>query len=167
MDDDSERRRIPRPFAEEIGLSFEGLSISRMSGRVMGWLLVSNPPHQSAAQLAEALQACKGSISSATRTLIQIGFVERISLPGDRKTYYLVKPGVWAHFAEIGMKTTTLFKNLSERGLDLLEDEPSEIQESLQEMLHIHAFLERERPAQIERWKKEWEREKQKEGGGP
>lgn len=49
-----------------------------MVGRALGWLLVCEPPEQSAAELAETLQASKGSISTATRVLLRLGFIERV-----------------------------------------------------------------------------------------
>ena len=47
-------------FVEEVALVFEEIGLIRMAGRILGWLLISNPPYQSADELAEALQASKG-----------------------------------------------------------------------------------------------------------
>jgi len=134
---------------------FEQGGVPRMTGRVLGWLLISNPPHQSAQELAEALQASKGSVSSATRMLIQIGFVERMSLPGDRKTYYVLKPGVWSQLARRRMQHFTVQKDLAARGLSLLKDEEPQVRLRLQEMYDIHAFFEREYCAVLDRWDQE------------
>lgn len=68
-------------FAEDVGLVFENIGLPRMAGRVLGWLLVCDPPHQSMLELVEALSASKASISNTTRMLIEIGLIERISLP--------------------------------------------------------------------------------------
>jgi hypothetical protein len=45
--------------------------VPMMAGRVLGWLLVCDPVEQTAAQLAEALGASKGSISGATGLLVR------------------------------------------------------------------------------------------------
>jgi DNA-binding transcriptional regulator GbsR (MarR family) len=79
-------------FVAEIGLFFEAAGSTRMAGRMLGWLLVCDPPHQSAGQLAAALHASNGSISMTTRMLIQAGLVDRVSLRGDRRTYYRLRP---------------------------------------------------------------------------
>ena len=42
-------------FAEEVGLFFERSGMTRMAGRILGWLLVCDPPHQTLNDLAEAL----------------------------------------------------------------------------------------------------------------
>ncbi|MFQ3629252.1 MAG: MarR family transcriptional regulator, partial [Cyanobacteriota bacterium] len=75
-------------FVEEVGLMFELIGLPRMAGRIFGWLLISQPPHQSSGELAEVLQASKGSISSMTRLLIQLGLIERLPLPGDRRDFF-------------------------------------------------------------------------------
>ena len=35
-------------FIEETGIVFEQTGLTRMSGRMFGWLLISDPPYQSA-----------------------------------------------------------------------------------------------------------------------
>lgn len=77
-------------FIEESGLMFEQLGMTRMVGRVFGYLLVSDQDEVSFEQIREVLGASKGSISGTTRQLIQIGLIEPVSLPGDRKTYFRI-----------------------------------------------------------------------------
>ena len=73
-----------KKFIEEVGIVFEQTGLPRMAGRVFGWLLISDPPYQSPAELAEVLMASKGSISTTTRLLLQLGLVERFIIPGER-----------------------------------------------------------------------------------
>ena len=40
-------------FVEEAGIVFEQTGLPRMAGRIFGWLLICDPPHQSTDQLAE------------------------------------------------------------------------------------------------------------------
>jgi len=56
-------------FVEEVGIFFEQSSLPRMAGRILGWLMISNPPHQTTGELTQALLASKGSISTMTRLL--------------------------------------------------------------------------------------------------
>jgi DNA-binding transcriptional regulator GbsR (MarR family) len=142
-------------FVEEVGLMFELVGLPRMSGRIFGWLLISNPPQQSHSELAEVLQASKGSISTMTRLLIQIGLIERVSLPGERRDYFQIKPNAWSQMTKQRMAQITAFRQLAEKGLDLIKDTPSPLQQRLQEMRDIHAFLERELPLLDERWELE------------
>lgn len=142
-------------FLEEVGLMFEQVGLPRMAGRIFGWLLVSDPPQQSHGELAEVLQASKGSISTMTRLLIQISLIERISLPGDRRDYFQIKPHAWAQISEHRLAQITAFRQLAERGLSLIKDNPPNLQSRLQEMRDIHAFWERELPLINERWEQE------------
>jgi DNA-binding transcriptional regulator GbsR (MarR family) len=142
-------------FLEDVGMFFEQTGVPRMAGRILGWLLISDPPHQSPNELAEALMASKGSISSMTRLLIQIGLVERISLPGVRHDYFRIRPGAWHHLIKQSGDQCTAFRQLAERGLELLKNKAPLTRQWLEEMRDMYAFFEREFPALLERWEQE------------
>lgn len=137
---------------------FELVGFPRMSGRIFGWLLISDPPQQSMNELVEILQASKGSISTMTRLLIQIGLIERVSLPGKRRDYFQIKPHAWAQLTKQRISQITTFRQLAEKGLSLLNDASPDLKERLQEMRDIHAFWERELPLLDERWEHEQKR---------
>ncbi len=139
-------------FVEEVGLMFELIGLPRMAGRIFGWLLISQPPHQSSGELAEVLQASKGSISSMTRLLIQLGLIERLPLPGDRRDFFQIKPHAWSQLHEQQLARIAAFRKLSERGLDLLKNQSPESQQRLREMYDYHAFWEQELPRVHQRW---------------
>lgn len=144
-----------RRFIEEVGLLFELLGTPRMAGRIFGWLLISDPPHQSTGELAEVLQASKGSISTMTRLLIQVGLIERISLPAKRRDYFQIKPNAWSELTKQRLVQIKAFRELAESGLTLLETEKPQLRQRLEEMRDIHAFFERELPALNQRWELE------------
>ncbi|MGG6294633.1 GbsR/MarR family transcriptional regulator [Leptolyngbya sp. AN02str] len=150
-----ERAIAKTHFVEEVGLMFEQAGFPRMAGRIFGWLLISEPPQQSSADLAEVLQASKGSISTITRLLIQIGLLEKVGLPGDRRDYFQIKTNAWTHMTEQRLAQIVAFRKLAERGLDLLKEAPPVQQKRLQEMRDMHAFLERELPLLNQRWEEE------------
>lgn len=131
-------------FVEEVGLMFEQGGMPRMAGRILGHLLTAQPPHQSADDLAKALHASKGSISTMTRLLMQIYFIERISLPGDRRDYFRIAPNAWTRMSRARTPQITQIRQLAERGLDLLEGAPAEQRERLEEMRDFYAWYERE-----------------------
>lgn len=153
----AEQQFEEKHFIEEVGLLFELVGLPRMAGRIFGWLLISNPPHQSPSELAEILQASKGSISTMTRLLIQISLIERISLPGQRRDYFRIKLNAWSQLAEQRLAQITAFRQLAERGLELFEVK-NPLRQRLEEMRDIHTFWEQELP----RLNKQWEEERQK-----
>lgn len=141
-----------RHYIEDVSVLFEMVGLPRMAGRIFGWLLISDPPHQSHGELAAMLQASKGSISTMTRLLMQIGLIERISLPGQRRDYFRIKPNSWSEMTRQRMAQNTAFLQVADRGLQLLRDKPPHLRQRLAEMYDMHAFCGQEMPAMLERW---------------
>lgn len=131
-----------------------------MAGRIFGWLLISEPPHQSTNELIEVLQASKGSISTMTRLLIQLRFIERISLPGERRDYFCIKPGAWSQLTQNQLERVKDFRQLADKGLEMLVDKDPSRSARLEEMRAIHAFWERELPLLHQRWEEECKKAK-------
>ena len=143
-------------FVEEVGIVLEQTGLPRMAGRVLGRLLISNPPHQSTDELTEALMTSKGSISTATRDLIQIGLVERISLPGVRHGYFSIQADAWKHMIRRNIVgEIEMVRQLAERGLKLMENTSPRTPKWLAEMLALYTSLEWEVQALLERWEQE------------
>jgi len=74
-------------FIEQMGLSAQEDGVPRIAGRIFGYFIVHGGP-VSFAQLADELQVSRGSVSTNARTLAAIGFIERVTRPGDRQDYY-------------------------------------------------------------------------------
>ena len=150
----NERQAEERNFVEEVGLVFEQTGLPRMAGRVLGRLLISDPPRQSADELTEALIVSKGAISTATQHLIQCGLVERISLPGVRHYYFRIQANAWQHMIRRSIvDEIKMIRQLAEHGLELLANKTPLT--PLAEMLAVYTFMEREVPALLERWEQE------------
>ncbi len=150
-----ERQAEMKRFVEEVGIFFEQAGLPRMAGRILGWLMIAEPPHQTTGELGEALMASKGSISTMTRLLIRIGLIERISLPGQRRDCFRIKPGASYQLLKDSLAQTTAFRQLIERGLELIKGKAHVNRQWLEEMRDMYAFFEREFPALLERWEQE------------
>ena len=147
------RQAEEQSFVEDVGIVFEQTGLPRMAGRILGWLLISDPPHQSTEELTEALMASKGSISTMTRHLIHIGLIERLSLPGVRHDYFRIRPDAWQHMIRRGLvDEIRMVRELAERGLELLADKTPLTRKWLEEMRDVYTFLEREFPTLLTRW---------------
>jgi DNA-binding transcriptional regulator GbsR (MarR family) len=141
-----------KQFIEDTGILYGEMGFPRMAGRIFGWLLLCEPPHQSAEQLATIVEASKGSISSMTRLLIQAGMVEKIGIPGRRDTYYRIRSGSWSELMRNRLTNLTAMRKLAERGLELIADRTPESRQRLQGLRDFHAFLEREIPFLLDRY---------------
>ena len=148
--------------AEEMGLFYERLGGPRMAGRLIGWLMVSDEPHFTAAGLAEVLQASKGSISTTTRLLEHGGMLERFTIPGDRKAHFRLRPKWWTHMFSRRAAVLAQTKQMVEGWIDRLDGSSADRLERLHEMRDFYAFLEQEMPAMLERWLAEQKRAKRR-----
>ena len=154
----NDRQTEEKHFVEDVGIFFEREVMPRMAGRVLGWLMICDPPYQSPAELAEALLASKGSISTMTRLLIRIGLIERFVIPGERHDHFRIKPGAWGHMMEQGADQIKVGRQLAERGLELTKGKNLLTRQWLEEMRGMYAFFEQEFPALVERWEQEREK---------
>jgi len=142
-------------YIEEFGLFAEQIGLTRMAGRILAWLLICDPPHQTMHELVDALQASKSSISTTTRLLITFGMLERVSLPGERRDYYRLVPNLWTSAMERSAQQFAGFRKMADRGLALLADQTPERSQRLQEMHDLYTFIAREFPQIMERWREE------------
>ena len=148
-------------YLERWGMLFELLGATRMMGRVLGWLLVCDPPEQSAGDIAQAVGASAGSVSTTTRALTQAGMVERLGIPGERSAHFRVRSGVWGQLLRKRMSYIVSMRDLVEEGLELGAGEKEDSTLRLRELGSYCSFIERELPAFIARWEKDWEKERQ------
>ncbi|MEV0292624.1 hypothetical protein [Nocardia sp. NPDC050710] len=139
-------------FVEEFALVLERMGLVRMTGRAAGWLLVCNPPEQTFGQVADAVQASKGSISTALKTLVTMRWVDKISKPGDRRDYYQMRPGVMPELQSQQMSQYDSLITMTARGLALFEDPDSQEAARIRDMHEFFVWLAKELPALIDRW---------------
>ncbi|MBN9736548.1 hypothetical protein Ae168Ps1_3592c [Pseudonocardia sp. Ae168_Ps1] len=137
---------------DEIAASFEREGLPLITGRVIGWLLISDPPEQSAAQLAEVLGVSRSSISTATRMLTPGGLVERVRTRDSRVELFRIAPDGWSRMLAERHARATAFRRVLEHGLDVLADEPDARRDRLVNVHELYLFLESELPALWERW---------------
>ncbi len=145
-------------YVEDFGLLFERVGGSRMLGRVLGVLLISDPPERSAEELANLLHASRGSISQATRTLEGMGMVRRLTRRGERRDYFRVKPDAWYETSLRRMSEIDVFQEMAVQGLELLDSENPEARHGLEEMRDFYGFWKTELPTVLERWNEEKKR---------
>ena len=145
-------------FIEDVGLLFEQSGQPRMSGRIIGWLLICDPPHQSMSELAQVLGASKASISTMTRLLLQVGLIERVGVPGHRRDHFRIKAGAWMEMMQQHLDEIKAGRQLADRGLELMEGKSAELKQRLKEAREMYVFFEEEYPAMLERWEREWKK---------
>jgi DNA-binding transcriptional regulator GbsR (MarR family) len=122
------------------------------AARMWAYLLVCEPPEQSAAELAETLHASRGSISGSARLLETAGLIRRSSRKGDRREYFSVPPGSIIQVLNARLPVTRAWRQLADEGLAILGDRTPASRARLQELRDVYAFMEQELPAMLERF---------------
>ena len=138
-------------FIEDISLYFEQMGLPRMAGRILGVLLISNPPKQSMNDLCEVLQASKSSISTNTRLLNEMGLIERVPAAQPRQVAFRFAEGGWLVFMRMRLRLMASLHQIAEHGLELLQDEPPELRSRLQEAHDMFSLIENELPDLLRR----------------
>ena len=141
-------------FVERMGLMMERSGAARTFGRLMGLLLVADEPI-SLDTMARLLHVSKASISTNTRHLEQGGFAQRVSIPGDRRTYYEITPNSFEHMLSARMKMLHEFVGLFEEGLQAIEDENHAAHARLMGMRDFYQFIAEDIVEMMARWKKQ------------
>jgi DNA-binding transcriptional regulator GbsR (MarR family) len=133
-------------FIEDIGLFFEQMGLPRMAGRILGVLLISDPPAQSITDLAQKLKASKSSISIMARLLVEHGLVERVASPVPRRDYYRFKPGGWIVYMRQWIGLMSALHQITERGMALMDGKEAEQKLRLVEAHDLFSLVEERFP---------------------
>lgn len=139
-------------FVEEMGQALASYGMTPMAGRMWGWLLICEPPEQTAADIAEALHASRGAISGTARILASAGMIRRSTRRGDRREYFSAPPEALDSFLENAGQIYRRFRQMAERGLVAMADRPPESRRRLEELRDVFAFVEREVPVVVDRF---------------
>jgi DNA-binding transcriptional regulator GbsR (MarR family) len=139
----------------------ESRGIPRAAGRIFSYLQVCQPAEQSAAQLASALGISLGTVSSMTRLLMQAGWVERISRRGERQAAYRTAEGMMSLTVDGVLEPTRRARQLTDRGLELMADQPAAARARLRELNNVYRFFEEWLPALLDAWHKREQEEAQ------
>jgi hypothetical protein len=139
-------------FVEAMGKFLSASGMTPMAGRMWAWLLICEPPEQTAGVLADELQASRGSISGAARLLASAGLIRRTTRRGDRREYFSAPPGTFAALVDGLGATYRHFRELTAQGLATMADRPAPSRERLQEIHDVYEIFESELPALLERF---------------
>jgi len=139
-------------FIEDMGIVLEHMGIARMAGKIFGCLLLSRESDVSTDELVQQLRASRGSISTMTRLLIQLGMVDRVGRSGERIDYFRIKPDTWTRILKVRMGQIIEFHTMIERALEIVTPEDTGPYNRLREMHEFYEFFEHEFADLLDRW---------------
>jgi hypothetical protein len=136
-------------FVEEMGQFLASLGMTPMAGRMWGWLLICEPPEQTAAEIADALHASRGAISGTARLLATSGLIRRTTRRGDRREYFSAPPEALDSLLGGAAAMYRQMRLIAGRGLAAIADRPAASRARLQEFHDVMGFVEQEVPRVI------------------
>jgi hypothetical protein len=147
LDPDQERALV-----DQFALVLERSGLPPVAGRIIGRLLLCDPPHQSSQELMAWVDASAGGVSQATRLLVHSGIVERVRFRGDRAMYFRIREGAWGVLLREEAQRAQTMRVLADQGLQLLAGAPSARRKRMKEFRDMYAFFEKEFPSLVERF---------------
>lgn len=104
-------------FVDSVAELFEAHGWPRLVGRVLGELLLADPPYLSTAQLCERLETSKGHLSSAIAILEAMRMIERFGLSGTRQHHYRLTPDAFVRAMYHSVEPSATLADLAGRAL--------------------------------------------------
>ena len=110
-------------WAEQVAQYLARDGVPPIAGRILGWLMVCDPPEQSAGQISAAVGASRASLTMNLRLLTSMGFLTWRTRPGDRTMYYRMADDAWQTVVRRQIAGIASFLDITRQGLDLLGPE--------------------------------------------
>ena len=139
-------------FAEDMGQVFDRWTLPRMAGRVWGILLVSDESSLSSQELADRLHASAGSISTATRFLLEQRLIERVRRQGERREYFRFNPSSAHAMFQQRIDAVAGMHRIFELAEPQFDDRPV-AQERLTQLHDFYEWMELELRALMKQWR--------------
>jgi DNA-binding MarR family transcriptional regulator len=138
-------------FVDQVGRHYQRhYAVPPMIGRVVGWLLICDPPAQTVAEISEALQASRSAVGTALNMVETWGSLRRTRPPGERADRIHLVP-ISAQALESPAEYGALAA-LAKHGIDVLQDAPRWRKARLLEMAAFAEFLLERLPALATEW---------------
>ncbi|WP_018221726.1 GbsR/MarR family transcriptional regulator [Salinispora pacifica] len=144
---------VGRRYAEEVGVVLARMGTTPAFGKLLGWLLICDPPKQTTAQLCAAMGLSKASVSTGMRVLEQSGLVRRVPSPG-RGHAYEMHPDAFARALDPTDKMRA-FIDLMQRGIDLVGDAGAPEASRLRHTRDFYTFMVERTPALMEEFRRQ------------
>ena len=140
-------------FVDQMGRFYSRqYGLPPVTGRVWGWLLVCEPPAQTAAEIAEALSMSRSAVGTAIGSLENFDAVERRRVPGERADRVIIAAAAGSQTIDSPAEYGALVA-IARRGLDMLRDEPLARRGRLLELAAFCDFLLEKLPALAAEWR--------------
>jgi DNA-binding MarR family transcriptional regulator len=140
-------------FADKLGRFFaRQYGLPPVFGRVFAWLLICDPPEQTAAEIAEALRTSRSAVGSAIVSLENQAIVQRTRAAGERADRVSFHPEAAVRGLESAEEYGAMLA-LAREGLEVLGHSPPARRARLMESVAFYEFLLERMPAVAAEWR--------------
>jgi DNA-binding transcriptional regulator GbsR (MarR family) len=140
--------------AEHLALTLTEGGMQRMTARTLAVFLFTDHASVTAGDIVDRLEASAGSVSSAIKSLLTVGLIERLPAPGSRREHYRLRHDAWATLFTSQNTVIRSMLHVAAAGIAATpSDDPAH--QRLAQMHGFYEFLLGEIPTLLERWHKQ------------
>jgi hypothetical protein len=141
-----------RAFVDEIARHYhEAHGVTWEKGRVMGWMIISDPAAQTLQQICAAVDATSESIEQLIEQLTLAGLYERIETPGEEDRYRLVDHGYPKAVADT-FASWPEYHQIFRYGLEVLAGASEERRRRVADIEELFGFIVGDLADMTKRW---------------
>ena len=148
-----------RRQVERIGVVFEKSGMSPVAARIIGLLMMAEPPYLTLEEIAEATRASKSSVSNALKFLQSEGLIDYITFSGDRKRYFQLYTTTWLEVLQQRVATIAPFREILLETVDMRSDQYPQFNQSLLDICDLYGAFEQGVTKIIDNWKKNYKQQ--------
>ncbi|MCZ4301334.1 GbsR/MarR family transcriptional regulator [Microbacterium oxydans] len=137
--------------AERLALTLTEGGMQRMAARTLAVFLFTDQETVTAGEIVERLDASAGAVSSAIKSLLSVGLIERLPAPGSRREHFRLRDDAWATLFTGQNTIIDAMLQVASEGVSVTGgDDPAH--QRLAQMHAFYEFLRGEIPALLHRW---------------
>jgi hypothetical protein len=120
---DADREQILNWVERVATFCSEAWGLAPITGRILGWLLICDPPEQSVGDIADSIGASRASMTSNMRLPTSIGLVRRQTRLGEQSSYYRIQDDAFEKVVRRRLAAFAAFGDIAEEGVKLGGDD--------------------------------------------
>ena len=140
---------------EKMGIIIEQMGHAPVPGRIVSYLMLSEPPYRGFYEIQEFLKASKSTVSTALNHLMHAGVVNYITFSGDRKRYFQINTKGLLSVIKQQYKRGRVINDMVSETLEHRKDsEFQKFNRELKEVIDFSAYIHKGIDKLIEDWEK-------------
>lgn len=140
-------------LAEHLAVVLTRVGLQRLTARLLAAFLFTEAPTLTMGELVEQLGVSSGSASTGVRTLVTVGLVEQVPVPGSRRDHYRMREDAWVTLFTNQNEAVRVMREAADAGIAAAAPD-SLARQRLEAMRGFYDFVLAEIPSLVARWKR-------------